>query len=262
MRTAVVTGANKGIGFQIAKQLLPSVSLLILACHDRSRGEAAAKLLGSSKCVVEELDLANEKSIDAFAERMHEKYDHLEVLVNNAAIAFPGRDPTPFEQQTGPTLKINYFGTVRLTEKLMPLLTKADDAQLVFLASMAGSLSQLSDKRQKQFSDPTLTKQKLTELVKEFETDVAEGRHKDRGWSNSNYGFSKLSIIAYTKILARDAPKSLAVNCCCPGYCDTDMTSHKGTRDPADGAKNAIMLAQPNCPHRGVFIKNEQVSEW
>eukprot|EP00635_Sarcinochrysidales_sp_CCMP3193_P003422 CAMPEP_0118919990 /NCGR_PEP_ID=MMETSP1166-20130328/18840_1 /TAXON_ID=1104430 /ORGANISM="Chrysoreinhardia sp, Strain CCMP3193" /LENGTH=262 /DNA_ID=CAMNT_0006860525 /DNA_START=49 /DNA_END=837 /DNA_ORIENTATION=- len=260
-RCAVVTGANKGIGLQIAKQLLPSVSLLILACRDSGRGEAAAKELGAP-AVFEELDLSDGASIDAFAERVEGKYGRLDVLVNNGAVAFKGSDPTPFEEQTGPTLATNFFGTYRLTERLLPLLRRSPEGQIVNVASMAGKLSQLEPHRQKQFTDPGLSKEVLVDLVREFEADVAQGQHADKGWSNSNYGFSKLAVIAYTKILARDAPDTLKVNCCCPGYCATDMSSHKGPRSAADGARNAVMLAQPGISYSGVFIRDEAPAEW
>mmetsp|Transcript_7937 Transcript_7937/g.24505 ORF Transcript_7937/g.24505 Transcript_7937/m.24505 type:complete len:268 (+) Transcript_7937:70-873(+) len=261
-RCAIVTGANKGIGLQIAKQLLPSVSLLILACRDAGRGEAAVKALGGAPAVFEELDISSESSIDAFAERIAEKYGKIDVLVNNAAIAFKAADPTPFKGQTKPTLHTNFHGTFRLTEKLLPLLSKSDDGALVNVASMAGKLSQLSESRQAQFASDELTKEKLVSLVDEFEADVAADAHKEKGWSSSNYGFSKLAVIAYTKILAREAPATLKVNCCCPGYCATDMSSHKGPRSADDGAKNAVMLALPGVPHSGVFIRDEKVAEW
>ena len=252
-RTAVVTGGNKGIGFEIAKQLLPTVSLLILACRDRERGEAAVRALGGApKVVFEQLDISDRASIESFAGKMTD----VDVLVNNAAIMLSSGNK---KEQTGPTMKTNYWGTVHLTEKLLPLLAKSPDGAIVNVASQLGALSQISAQRQSQFSDVTLTKEKLNDLVLDFEKDLVE---KGNAWSSSNYGMSKLCVIAYTKILAKEAPETLKVNACCPGYCDTDMTNHAGPRDPADGARNAVMLAQPGISHRGVFIKNERLADW
>jgi carbonyl reductase 1 len=72
--------------------------------------------------------------------------------------------------------------------------------------------------------------------MNEFKEDVQTGTNKATGWSNSNYGISKLGVIAATNIWARQE-SSIKVNSCCPGYCDTDMSSHGGPRPAAEGAK-------------------------
>eukprot|EP01052_Picozoa_sp_SAG31_P023193 SAG31_NODE_1896_length_6964_cov_3.399854_1_plen_129_part_00 len=118
-RVAVVTGANKGIGFSIAQQLIESAQFgrVILGCRDESRGRAAAAALqrsvsgGSAAVVVEfeSLDIASSESIESFAARMETVVGRCDCLVNNAAIAFKGADPTPFAAQTAPTLAINYW---------------------------------------------------------------------------------------------------------------------------------------------------------
>lgn len=248
MVVAVVTGANKGIGLCIARQLLPTVSVLIMACRDTERGEAAAAGVGG---VFEKLDLSSEASIDAFADRVREKYGGCDILVNNAGLAFKGSDPTPFAEQTKPTLAVNFYGTVRLSEKLEPR------SRLVNVASMAGRLNQVSPERQEQFKN-VKSLDELYGLVREFEDAVANGDLQ--GWGSSNYGFSKLALISYTMLKARQ--KGSGVNCCCPGYCATDMSSHRGTRSPEDGAKNAVMLADLSNDYNGVFIRDMKPAEW
>ena len=124
-------------------------------------------------------------------------------------------------------------------------MRKGEDARIVNVASMAGYLTQIKSKiLRDQFNDPHLTKDKLRALVDQFQADVEAGgtsnpkHHIEQGWGNSNYGMSKLALIAMTKVWAREEKESMiAVNCCCPGYCDTDMTSHKGPRPPEEGAK-------------------------
>ena len=111
-------------------------------------------------------------SIAAFADTFSTEFGALDVLVNNAAIAFKGADPTPFEGQTGPTLRTNYKGTVALTERMLPLLEQSSNGHLVNIASMAGRLGQVSAERQAQFASPTLTTEKLTALADEFAKDV------------------------------------------------------------------------------------------
>lgn len=262
-RIAVVTGSNKGIGKEVAKQLLTTCTVVVLACRNKQLGEVAVKQLNSPKARFMQCDISDGASIASFADAFSTEFGALDVLVNNAGIAFKGADPTPFEGQTGPTLKTNYKGTVALTERLLPLLEQSSNGHLVNVASMAGKLSQVSAERQAQFTSPTLTTDGLTGLADAFAADVAAGNHKANGWGNSNYGFSKLCMIAYTKLLARRyANTALNVNCCCPGYCRTDMASNRGPRPPEVGARNAVMLADPACTLNGEFIQDEAVSRW
>jgi carbonyl reductase 1 len=189
-------------------------------------------------------------------------YTLLHAQVNNAGTAYKAADPTPFKAQCGPTLKINFHNTLKLTQALLPLLEKSEHPHIVNVASLGGVLKQLTPERQKEFSDPALTLDGLSTLVGEFEKDVASGDHHQHGWGNSNYGMSKLSLIAATKVLARNNPR-FKINACCPGYCKTDMSSHKGTRSPAEGARNATMCAVlEDDGFTGQFIQDEQISVW
>ena len=271
-RNAVVTGANKGIGFHIAQQLASSGQFtnVVLACRDESRGVAAVKQIqnsisNDSECSVsyEQLAIGDGQSHERFVDKMKSKFDgKIDVLVNNAGMTFKNNDPTPFRDQCKPTLDVNFRGTFSFTEKMLPLLRKGIDSRIVNVASMAGRLSQLSPSLQAKFSDVNLTKEELNMLVDEFEHDVMAGNHKSKGWSNSNYGLSKLALIAATKIWAREEIGVVKVNAICPGYCDTDMTSHKGPRSPSEGAKNAVLPSiEKDCP-TGEFFENMKVSVW
>lgn len=177
-----------------------------------------------------------------------------------------GSDPTPFHLQTKPTLDVNYHGTVHLTQTLLPLLRKGTDARIVNVASMGGYLDQIkSPSLKEEFASSTLTLSELDHLVNDFETSVANKSHLQDGWGTSNYGLSKLAVIAATKVWAREEfDNGILVNCCCPGYCDTDMTSHKGPRPPSEGARNAVIPAtmpREECP-TGAFFKNCEIAEW
>jgi len=276
-RVAAVTGANKGIGFFIAFQLASSglFSHVILGCRDAARGQRAVSDIerqlsqtksSSSPCNVlsMSLTLGDNESHETFTREIEGMYGKLDVLVNNAATAFKGSDPTPFREQTKPTLDINYRGTVHLTQTLLPLLRKGTDARIVNVASMAGYLDQLtSDQLKQKFTSSTLTLVQLDQLVNQFESSVQTNSYKNDGWGNSNYGMSKLAVIAATRVIAREE-NDIKVNCCCPGYCDTDMTSHKGPRPPSDGARNAVIPAtmpQQECPS-GAFFKNYEIARW
>lgn len=186
-RVAVVTGANKGIGFCIAQQLVASEQFgrVILACrNERLAQEAAGKLgLGASTVTVEcaPLDLGDPNSVDAFAAHVRSAaVGRLDVLVNNGAIAFKGSDPTPFRDQTEPTLRVNYFGTARLTDALLPLLRETgENPQVVSVASMAGKLGQIkSAELRGGFASESLTREKLDALVESFAAAVQAGDHQ------------------------------------------------------------------------------------
>lgn len=275
-RIAVVTGANKGIGFHIAEQLAISRQFtdVILGCRDRQRGESAvrdiaSKLeLESSPCTVsyQQLTIGDKASHDAFRSAIESRYGKLDVLVNNAGIAFKGADPTPFKEQCIPTLGVNFWGTVDFTEEMLPLVRKGTDTRIVNVASMAGNLSQLRSPELQQIfhsANESLTKNQLFSLVEKFQLDVLNDRHRQEGWGNSNYGFSKLALIAMTKIWAREeAMYGIAVNCCCPGYCATDMSSQRGSRHPSDGAKNAVIPALMDSPPTGQYFSDYIISRW
>lgn len=276
-RVAVVTGSNKGIGYFIALQLGLSglFEHIILGCRDVSRGQAALdKMIPLLPSTVTAsflpLTIGDRQSHLAFRDRLESLLSpnaKVDVLVNNAAIAFKGSDPTPFAQQTKPTLDINFRGTVDFTQEMLPLLRKAGkqtgDARIVNVASMAGHLSQVSPTLQHDFSSSSLTMPMLHELVNEFEADVQAGNHKAHGWSNSNYGMSKLAVVAATKIWAREeAANQISVNCICPGYCSTDMSSNRGTQSAEDGAKNAVLPATMDSPPTGEFFANLGIREW
>lgn len=273
-RVALVTGANKGIGFFIALQLATSGLFheVILGCRDSSRGESAVKEiqqhLVSASAEKEThvsflpIEVGNKASHSHLRQLLEEKFNRLDVLINNAAFAFKGADNVPFEKQTKPTLDVNFRGTVDLTHELLPLLRKGQDARIVNVVSMSGYLQQIkSQQLREQISDPKLTMGQLNSLVNTFERDVHEGTHVQNGWGSSNYGMSKLALIAATKIWARDE-QSIKVNCFCPGYCKTDMTSNRGGRPPSEGAKTGVFLATTeDCP-TGEYYRDMQPCEW
>lgn len=108
-RVALVTGANKGIGYHIAAQLIASgvFSRVVLGCRDLERGRTAARELGGNEMVdVVKVDVADLESCAACPKTIESRYGRLDVLVNNAGLAFKAADPTPFEGQTGPTLQV------------------------------------------------------------------------------------------------------------------------------------------------------------
>jgi len=268
-KLAIVTGANKGIGYEIAKGLAANGCTTILACRNAQLGEAAAREMQSEGLDVSFrlLDVGDRASIAAFAECVkNDLGGKIDVLVNNAAIAFKGSDPTPFARQAAPTLAVNFFGTVALTNALLPFLQMSPAPRVVNVASESGHLSILKSKEKvKIFTAPDLSEERLVELMLTFQTDVEAGTHATSGWPSSCYGMSKLGLIAYTKILAREQP-SMLVHACCPGYVQTDMSSHQGNKRPDEGAQTPIMLAlhdeEDELRPSGQFWSSEHVIDW
>ncbi|GAB5362926.1 hypothetical protein AAMO2058_000840500 [Amorphochlora amoebiformis] len=246
-RIAVVTGGNKGIGFEIARKLAEQKGVkTILTARSTERGAAACDALKKDGLEVQFhlLNIDDKKSIATFSEWIRKEYGGLDILVNNAAVAFKSSDPTPFKGQAAPTLKTNYWGTLDVCEALIPIMREGGN--VVNVASRAGTsaLKGMSEERRVEFLDPKMTKEGLGKLCNTFVEDVKDGKHQEAGWANSCYGTSKAAVIVLTRILAKElASKKIVCNSMCPGYCKTDMTSNMGYRSAAEGADTAVWLA-------------------
>jgi carbonyl reductase 1 len=267
-RVAVVTGGDKGIGYHIALQLGSSglFEHICITCQDHNQAQSVVDELqnqmptGVNVCC-SELVLGDTMSMTGFAKMLEERYSKIDVLVNNAGMAYTHSDPTPIEEQCKTTMNINFRGTCELTEKLLPLLRQGTDPRLINVISAEGRLSQLSEDRQMQFTDDNLTMDQLYSLVDEYERDVLARNHLEKGWGNSCYGMSKLALIAATKVWAHQEP-DIKVDCCDPGYCKTDMTHMRGERDPADGAKCIVMPATMANPPTGQIFSDYMIASW
>lgn len=265
-RIAIVTGGNKGIGYEIVKKLAASGIKTVLTARNEAAGQAAVNALKAEDGLVVELrllDVSDSASIQQFVEGFQKDYGKLDILVNNAAIAFKGSDPTPFSQQARPTFQTNYFGTVELTEKLIPLLRNGNSPRIVNVASQAGYLRIIPSQEKKDYiSSDGITLYQLNEIANSFIHDVEAGVHSENGWPSTCYGFSKLLLIAYTKLLARREHPNIIVNACCPGYCKTDMSSQKGDRTAEEGARTPSWLAVSAASDTGKFFYNESEIQW
>ena len=217
-RIAVVTGANKGIGFEAAKRLLQSGIFTVVACRNEELGRAAvAELSSFGEVEFRKLDIADHMSISTFVAEFERDHSKCDILLNNAAIAFKGADPTPFQQQARPTFTPNYFGTVDLTTQMLPLLRRGQDPRIVFVSSRAGALRILKSAELKgRVVADDLTLEEINDIAKQFVSDVENGIHQQKGWPSSNYGMSKLLLTAYARVLARNEP-DIKINACCPG---------------------------------------------
>jgi carbonyl reductase 1 len=214
-----------------------------------------------------QLDLASEESIVSFVAAVENKYGRVDSLCNNGAIAFKAADPTPFSEQVEPTFRTNYYGTVSLTMKLLPMMKKSPGARIINVASMAGGLQLLSKKPPqfiKHIKDGMYSVSDVDELIcRPFIISVIRKEHENEGWPSTCYGMSKLALIAFTKALARAEPE-IQVYCCCPGWVKTEMSSNRGSKTPKQGAATPLLLLTepPGLQYSGEFWQEERAIEW
>jgi NAD(P)-dependent dehydrogenase (short-subunit alcohol dehydrogenase family) len=179
LRNIVVTGSNKGIGLGIVAHLASKQGWnIIMACRNVELANQAKEVVQSShpqaSLHVEKLDISNSASIDAFLEVVKQKYAPLHVLVNNAGVAVKGDGfDTEGIRWTNAT---NFYGTVELTEKMLPLL--AEQGKVVTLGSTAGRMAFgriTSEELKQRWKDAALSKEKIQGLLEEFVEAVGKG---------------------------------------------------------------------------------------
>lgn len=271
-RVAVVTGSNKGIGYAVVKGLCSKFSGdVILTARDEGRGRAAVEQLKKEGAnpKFHLLDIESIESIRKLKDFLLKEYGGLDVLVNNAAIAYKVSSTAPFSEQAENTVRVNYFKTLDVCHELFPLLRP--HARVVNISSSAGRLSNIPSKElQSKFLDPELTEQSLSALMKQFVEDAKTGACKEKGWANSTYQMSKIGLTALTfmqhRAFTKDSREDIVINAVHPGYVDTDMSSHKGPLTPDQGAEAPLYLAllPPNVDSpRGEYIWNDKtIAAW
>jgi NAD(P)-dependent dehydrogenase (short-subunit alcohol dehydrogenase family) len=223
---ALVTGANKGIGLQIAKDLSKHGLTVVVGSRSFEAGESAAKSVGDDARALQ-LDVTDQDSIAGAAARIRSEFGRLDVLVNNAGISraeVPGRsfdEALPADRLTAAPLdevrtmfETNVFGVIAVTQAMLPLLRESPAGRIVNIASSAGSLS-LS-------SDPATP-------------------HR---WMFGTYSASKAASHAVTVAFAGELESSgIKVNAACPGFTATDLNDFRGTRTVEEAAREPVRLA-------------------
>lgn len=255
--TVVVTGGNRGLGHETARQLAQRGYAVVLTARDGKAAEAAAKELATvGEVYAATLDVSEPASIDAFARQVEARHSNLFGLVNNAGVSLQGFD----EAVVRGTLAVNFFGALHVTQALAPLI--ADGGSIVMVSSGMGELSAYSPELRARFLDPSLTLSALLALLDEFGQGVRAGKHRERGWPSSAYRVSKASLNALTRILARDSER-LRVNAVCPGWVRTDMGGSGASRSVEQGARGIVWAATlpSNGPHGG-FYRDGKPIDW
>jgi NAD(P)-dependent dehydrogenase (short-subunit alcohol dehydrogenase family) len=207
MKTVLITGANKGIGFETANQLAKLGYYVYIGCRDKSKGLKAInelKALGLNNMEYIELDVTDNSSIKAAKEALETKTQQLDVLINNAGIA--GEQPQNFSTCEIDNLRnvfeTNFFGLIQTTQQFLELLKKSNEPVIVNVSSELGSLTR--------YSSPS----------------------RNSNWDIYNaYSSSKTALNAFTVMLANEMRNTnFKINSVCPGYTATDLNQFKGTQ--------------------------------
>ncbi|XP_075480348.1 uncharacterized protein LOC142521053 [Primulina tabacum] len=253
---AVVTGANRGIGFEIAHQLASHGLTVILTSRDAGVREEAAKVLQERglNVVFHQLDIVDLSSIGAFTDWIKEKYGGIDILVNNAGI---NSNPDSFAEFAKNVIDTNYLGTKNMIKATIPLMRPSDSgARIVNVSSRLGRLNGRRnrignlDLRELLQSDDSLSEESIDQTTMKFLEQVKDDSWRDGGWPQvlTDYSLSKLAINAYTRLMARvfsDRPEGqkIYINSYCPGWVRTAMTGWEGNVSPEEGADTAVWLA-------------------
>ena len=240
---ALVTGANQGIGFQIAKDLQKHGYKVLVGSRNFKRGGAAAKEIGPAAYALQ-LDVTDQASIAAAAERIRSEFGRLDVLVNNAAISNtskqPGQSVEEYSRLNRPSAvsldevrtiwETNVFGTLAVYQAMLPLLREAPSARIVNVSSGAGSLAR-----------------------------VADPSFPYRHIFGPGYSASKTAMNAMTLTMAIELESTgIKVNACSPGFIKTNLNAYEGTGSVEEGALEPVRLALlgPDGP-TGTFTRWE-----
>lgn len=239
MKTVLITGANKGIGFETARQLAKLEYNVYIGCRDRSRGIEAINQLkaqGLNNINYLEIDVTNRASIRSAKKELEDSITHLDVLINNAGIA--GKQPQNISSGEIENLRdifeTNFFGAVQTTQQFIDLLKKSDEPRIVNVSSQLASL--------------------------EIQSTSQNPNHR----IYDAYSASKTALNAFTVLLAREfEDTNFKINSVEPGYTATDLNQFKGIQTPQQAAEIIVQYAtlDKNGPTGG-FFKKEGVLQW
>lgn len=267
---AVVTGANKGIGYEIVRQLAKEDVTVILTARNEKLGMLSTEKLRAEGLNIDfhALDVCSTDSIASVSEYIKQKYGGFDILVNNAATADYGNS---YEEQKL-VLQTNYWGVKNLTRGLLSLLRPSSSgARIINVSSHLGMLERIKNVTfVQQLSDiGNLSEEKIDASVQQFLDDSNSGDLASRGWPKGMpaYCVSKAVLNAYTRVLAKELlnrpeGQNFYVNSMAPGYVKTDINRNSGILTPEEGADTVVWLAllPPGGPTGQFFYQRKYLA--
>lgn len=240
-KVALITGANRGIGLETARQLGEKGFVVLLGARDRQKADTAAKELREQNIDARPLvlDVADPERIKRAAEEMSRDFDHLDVLVNNAGVMIDDEGKKVSGQSLEiwrKTFETNVFGLIAVTQAFLPLLRKSDAGRIVNLSSILGSTSY----------------------------HATPGSPVYESKSSPAYNVSKAAVNAYTVQLAYELKDtSIKVNAAHPGWVKTEMGGEGAYMELEDGARTSVQLATigPSGPS-GTYQHLGEILPW
>jgi NAD(P)-dependent dehydrogenase (short-subunit alcohol dehydrogenase family) len=239
---ALITGANKGIGFETARQLAKTGVHVLIGARDAAKGQAAVQTLQAEGLSAEllELDVTQEASVKAAAQSVTQRHGKLDILINNAGIhpEFP-QGIFSFEQLPLDLLmqiyQTNVFGAFLAMHEFLPLLRKSDAGRIVNVSSSVGSLTEQSNPASPYY-----------------------------GITTTGYNSSKAALNALTIQLAKQlTDTNIKVNSICPGWVQTDMGTESAPRTVAEGVRIIMQMATlPQDGPNGGFFNEDGIIPW
>ncbi|KUI26515.1 SDR family oxidoreductase [Mycobacterium sp. GA-2829] len=239
-KVALVTGANKGIGYEIARGLGALGWTVGVGARDRERGEDAVARLRAAgvDAFGVAVDVTDDESVTSAAELIAERHGHLDALVNNAGITGgPDQQPSTVDPEVIRTVvETNVIGVVRVTNAMLPLLRRAASPRIVNMSSSVGSLTR----------------------------QAGTGGETTTGPIGVAYSPSKTFLNAVMLQYVRElADTGILINAACPGFVATDLNGFRGVRTPEQGAAVAIRLAcLPDDGPTGGFFEDAGEVPW
>jgi NAD(P)-dependent dehydrogenase (short-subunit alcohol dehydrogenase family) len=234
---ALITGANKGIGYEIARGLGAKKIVVLIGARDEARGQAAATKLKSEGADARfvQLDVTDKETITRAARWIEEQFGHLDILVNNAGIGEWGAKPTDVDlAKLREVYETNLFGPMSVIQAMLPLLRRSERGRIVNVSSSLGSLTMATDPRSP-----------LSQFVA-------------LGYNTSKTALNSMTVQFANEL--RETP--IKVNAVCPGYCATDLNGHSGPRSAAQGAIAPVRYAtlDDEGPSGGFFDEDGRVA--
>lgn len=231
-KIAVVTGANRGIGFEICRQLAAKGISVVLTSRDEAKGRMAVAQLRSQGLEIEfyQLDVTDTSGIQRLAGFLERKYGAADILVNNAGIMADAKGTVVLDVQLQiirTTMETNVYGPLILCQALIPLMRKKNYGRVVNISSGLGQLSEM-------------------------------------GGGTPAYRMSKTALNALTRTLAAELKgTNILVNSMCPGWVKTDMGGPNAVKTLAEGADTAVWLATlPDGGASGGFYRDRKAISW